>query len=138
MSPFSPFRKKKAFENKLGRGNENEVSLFHGTKPEVVKRICEENFDFRLAGENVGTMHGKGVYFATSPCLSDTYCSPDDQGYRHIILAKVLAGRTTFGDPELKKPPDNYDSVVDYTEKPRIYCVFDFNQCYPEYIIKYE
>ncbi|XP_061198218.1 E3 ubiquitin-protein ligase MIB2-like [Saccostrea echinata] len=131
--------KKKMFTKKYGRGNENEVRLLHGTKSETAFKICEENFDFRIAGENLSPMYGKGVYFATEPSLSDHYCSEEENnGLKYMLMARVLAGKMGYGSPELRKPPDACDCVVDYPSKPRIYCVFDFNQLYPEYVIKYK
>jgi poly [ADP-ribose] polymerase 7/11/12/13 len=132
-------RKKKMFTRKYGRGNENEVRLLHGTKSTIAFRICEENFDIRIAGENLSPMYGHGVYFATESSLSDHYSSDEEKdGLKYVIVARVLAGRMGYGKPELRKPPEDCDCVVDYPAKPRIYCIFDYNQLYPEYVVKYK
>ncbi|XP_022344604.2 E3 ubiquitin-protein ligase MIB1-like isoform X2 [Crassostrea virginica] len=130
---------KNKFIKKYGRGNENEIKLLHGTKPENVFKICDENFDFKIAGENLSPMYGKGVYFAMEASLSDHYSPRDEKdGLKYVLMARVLAGKMATGSPELRKPPADFDCTVDYPSKPRIYCVFDYNQLYPEYIIKYK
>lgn len=102
-------------------------------------KICDENFDFKIAGENLSPMYGKGVYFAVEASLSDHYSPRDEKdGLKYVLMARVLAGKMATGSPELRKPPTDFDCSVDYPSKPRIYCVFDYNQLYPEYIIKYK
>ncbi|KAH9518840.1 hypothetical protein Btru_006378 [Bulinus truncatus] len=63
-----------------------------------------------------------------------------------MFVARVLVGRPTRGSSGLKRPPpidENcplgkcYDSCVDSLESPKIFVVFDSNQCYPEYLIEY-
>ncbi|XP_048759482.1 E3 ubiquitin-protein ligase MIB2-like isoform X2 [Ostrea edulis] len=131
--------KKKMFTSKYGRGNENEVRLLHGTKSKTAFKICKENFDIRIAGENLSPMYGHGVYFATESSLSDHYSSEEESdGLKYVLMARVLAGKMGYGKPDLRKPPDDCDCVVDYPSKPRIYCIFDYNQLYPEYVIKYK
>lgn len=130
---------KAKFTKKYGRGNENEVKLLHGTKSDNIFKICQENFDFKVAGENLSPMYGKGVYFAAESSLSDHYCSEKERdGLKYMLMARVLAGKMGCGSPELRRPPDDCDCAVDSPSKPRIFCVFDYNQLYPEYVIKYK
>lgn len=133
------YRTKAKFTKKYGRGNENEVKLLHGTKSDNIFKICQENFDFKVAGENLSPMYGKGVYFAAESSLSDHYCSEKERdGLKYMLMARVLAGKMGCGSPELRRPPDDCDCAVDTPSKPRIFCVFDYNQLYPEYVIKYK
>uniref|UniRef100_K1PFI4 E3 ubiquitin-protein ligase mind-bomb n=1 Tax=Magallana gigas TaxID=29159 RepID=K1PFI4_MAGGI len=130
---------KAKFTKKYGRGNENEVKLLHGTKSDNIFKICQENFDFKVAGENLSPMYGKGVYFAAESSLSDHYCSEKERdGLKYMLMARVLAGKMGCGSPEIRRPPDDCDCAVDSPSKPRIFCVFDYNQLYPEYVIKYK
>lgn len=133
------YRTKAKFTKKYGRGNENEVKLLHGTKSDNIFKICQENFDFKVAGENLSPMYGKGVYFAAESSLSDHYCSEKERdGLKYMLMARVLVGKMGCGSPELRRPPDDCDCAVDSPSKPRIFCVFDYNQLYPEYVIKYK
>ncbi|KAK3588344.1 hypothetical protein CHS0354_040103 [Potamilus streckersoni] len=141
------FLTRRRFEAEYGPGCANELDLYHGTAFDVVHAICDQNFDFRLAGERVGTLFGKGTYFAIQAKYSDGYAAPDDNGMKYIFQAKVLAGNMTLGDPSYKRPPainerdpqsKLFDSCVDDVLTPRIFCVFNQNQYYPEYLIAYK
>ena len=125
----------------------NELQLFHGTQQEaVVQAIFKQNFDWRLCGKNA-TVFGKGSYFAKDALYSDRYTGPKKHtGVRWMFLARVLTGRCTQGQKDIVRPPpinnlrpygDLYDSCVDNVAKPRVYVIFDNDQCYPEYVISY-
>ena len=122
-----------------------EKRLFHGTSPEVVEAISKKNFDWRVCGKN-GTKYGEGSYFATNASYSHSYTKSDSDGSRFMFLAKVLVGSYTNGKPGYRRPPlkdpsdpasDLYDSCVDNDFNPNIFVIFDSDQFYPEYIIKY-
>lgn len=132
-------------ESIYGKGCANELDLYHGTDPENVETICHQNLDHRLAGDRVGTLFGQGSYFASDAKYSDGYAVADKNGHKFMFQCRVLAGKWTYGDPKYKRPPpiDDkassrlYDCCVDSTDKPRIFCLFDMNQYYPEYVIEY-
>ena len=122
-----------------------EKSLFHGTSPETVEAICKQNFDWRLHGKNA-TVYGQGSYFALNSSYSDAYAKEDANSSRFMFVAKVLVGSYTKGNSSYRRPPqkdpsnpasDLYDSCVDDRSNPTIFVVFDTDQFYPEYIIKY-
>lgn len=132
-------------ESRLGKGCANELDLYHGTKPELVDIICDQSLDPRLAGDNVGVLFGQGTYFATEAKYSDGYAEPNDKHHKFIFQCRVLAGKWTYGDPKYRRPPeiagsrrDLYDCCVDNVDKPKIFCLFDINQYYPEYVIEYK
>ncbi|XP_052278994.1 E3 ubiquitin-protein ligase MIB2-like isoform X2 [Dreissena polymorpha] len=138
--------KKREMERKYGQGSANELHLYHGTKPDIIENIIHDNFDFRISGSRVGALYGDGSYFATTSKYSDLYSSVDQNGHKFMFVAKVLAGKTCMGQAGLKRPPQidpndfkkgYYDAVVNQVLAPTIYCVFDMNQYYPEYYIKY-
>ena len=123
----------------------NEKRLFHGTSPDTVEAICKQNFDWRLHGKNA-TMYGEGSYFALNASYSDAYAKEDANSCRFMFVAKVLVGSYTEGYSSYRRPPpknlsnpasDLYDSCVDDKLNPTIFVVFDTDQFYPEYIIKY-
>ncbi|XP_048753764.2 E3 ubiquitin-protein ligase MIB2-like [Ostrea edulis] len=130
-----------------GSGCSNERELFHGTLPNLVDVICKDNLDFRLAGERVGALFGKGTYFASDAKYSDLYAQVDKDRSKYMFLVKVLCGNCALGDPKYARPPpvdpknpisELYDCCVDNLDNPRVFCVFDKNQYYPQYLVKYK
>ena len=122
-----------------------EKQLFHGTSPEAVTAICKQNFDWRLHGKNA-TMYGEGSYFAVNASYSHNYAKADTDSCRYMFLADVLVGSYTKGKSSFRRPPplqswnpesDLFDSCVDDEVHPTIFVVFDTDQFYPAYIIKY-
>ena len=128
------------------QGSSLQKKLFHGTRPEIVDNICKENFDWRLSGKNA-TRYGQGSYFAQNASYSDSYAThKDDFTSRFMFLADVLVGSHVKGDSSMRRPPpknpsnptsDLYDSCVNDERKPKIFVVFENDQCYPSYVIEY-
>lgn len=125
--------------------DEIEKLLFHGTTPDVVDAICKHNFDHRLRGKN-GTQYGEGSYFAVDASYSNNYSSDDGERTRYMFLASVLTGESKLGRRNFRRPPlkdpsnptsDLYDSCVDDENRPKIFVIFNDEQCYPSYLIKY-
>lgn len=62
-----------------------------------------------------------------------------------MYLARVLVGKYTDGEQGMKAPPARdpsrpemlFDSVVDKTEDPTIFVVFNDYHVYPEYLITF-
>lgn len=137
------YLRKRKLEYDYGKGCSNELSLFHGTTPDSLEVITEQNLDPRLAGGRTGTVLGKGIYFAKDASYSDSYAQPDDEGHKFMFLCKVLAGKTCQGKSDYTRPPQQFaggplfDSCVDNEKNPRIYCVYHDSQYYPEYLIEY-
>lgn len=44
----------------------------------------------------------------------------------------MLVGKAGRGRPQMRKPDNGFDSATDGN-----FCVFDNNQCYPEYVITF-
>lgn len=94
----------------------------------------------------VGARLGKGSYFAADAFYSshDFFSKPDENGDRYMIQCRVITGEYCVGKQSMKSAPykpgstlEQFDTVVDDINKPRIYCAFHDNSAYPEYIIKY-
>ncbi|XP_078585782.1 uncharacterized protein LOC144867602 [Branchiostoma floridae x Branchiostoma japonicum] len=142
------YNKKK---NQMKRQNNDELPrefrLFHGTNQEAVAPICRQNFDWRLSGNNVGQLFGRGSYFTKNASFASAYAQPSyPSGRRYMFFAKVLVGRFAKGDSSYRRPPpldesdpygQGYDSCVDDVQKPEIFVLFESSQCYPEYLIEY-
>ncbi|XP_063786904.1 protein mono-ADP-ribosyltransferase TIPARP-like [Pseudophryne corroboree] len=121
-----------------------ERHLFHGTNATNVEAICRQNFDPRVCNE---TVYGRGCYFARDACFSNTYSPPTTDGYRFMFLAKVLPGYPSVGQSTYVRPPPIsaedpasllYDSCVNKLQSPDIFVVFDNDQFYPYFLIKYQ
>ena len=122
-----------------------EKCLFHGTSPDAVEAICKQNFDWRVCGKN-GTKYGKGSYFAANASYSHSFAKCGADGFQFMFLARVLVGSFIKGEPEYLRPPskdpsnpssDLYDSCVNNESNPAVFVIFDSDQFYPEYVIKY-
>ncbi|XP_075062540.1 protein mono-ADP-ribosyltransferase TIPARP-like [Mixophyes fleayi] len=119
--------------------------LFHGTDATVIEAICKLNFDPRVSGKH-GTVYGKGCYFAKDASYAHGYSPTNSDGYRFMFLAKVLVGRPSLGKSSYARPPSInpedpasllYDSCVNKSINPDIFIVFDNDQFYPYFLIKY-
>lgn len=136
------FRKKIWMEKKLKAGSQLNVRrLFHGTKGLYVDAICQQGFDWRMCGSSVGTLYGKGSYFARDASYSQSYTD-----CKKMFLVRVLVGEYALGSSLMVRPPPKdpqkpygelYDSVVNEVGDPRIFVVFTQEQAYPEYLIEY-
>ncbi|XP_075898941.1 protein mono-ADP-ribosyltransferase PARP12 isoform X2 [Nelusetta ayraudi] len=130
-------------EKRNGGKAVNQQYLFHGTDASLVEAICEQNFDWRMCGVH-GTAYGKGSYFARDASYSNRY-SGVKIGTRNKIMfvALVLVGEYTKGTAAYVRPPHKsdgktfYDSCVNQTSDPSIFVIFEKQQIYPEYVIKY-
>lgn len=132
----------------LNQQQVNEKKLFHGTSPENVEAICEENFDPRIHKNNRKLMLGQGTYFALDAVTSHSYAKKDSNLFQYMFLVKVLVGSYTQAHgPSYQRPSSLedfakvdtrlYDSRVDNISNPTIFVVFDRNHFYPEYVIQY-
>ena len=61
--------------------------LFHGTKQVIVDAICQQGFDWRLNGSAVGTLYGKGSYFAKEAKYSASYTDSRGKIWRPGMFA---------------------------------------------------
>lgn len=141
-------QKKKFMQSMLRETKDGclERYLFHGTQSNHIEAIFNQNFDPRVSGKNA-TAYGKGSYFAKDASYSHGYAPASPEGHHFMFLAKVLVGRTTLGDKSYTRPPPLneecassllYDSCVDKAKDPTIFIIFDNDQFYPYFIIKYQ
>jgi poly [ADP-ribose] polymerase 7/11/12/13 len=92
----------------------------------------------------LGTQYGKGCYFAVDSSYSDSYA--ENGTNKSMFVAKILPGEYVCGKSSYRRPPrkdesdlssDLYDSCVDNVWNPTIFVIFDNNQIYPEFLIRY-
>lgn len=134
----------------------NEFFLFHGTKPDAAKTICERtHFRVDLSGSNKGSLYGPGIYFAESSAKADEYAMDDDRedglykGLFAMLLCRVTLGnpvKTTEVEPDVPKLAealacDDHHSILGDREAARgtfrEFIVRDANQAYPAYAVIY-
>lgn len=144
-SMFNSYMLRKQTMDEKNGTIDNELELFHGTKPDSVKEINVQGFNRSLCGVH-GAAFGDGVYFAKDASYSLTYSQPGANDERRMYLARVLVGKYTAGEQRLKKPPPKdpskpeilFDSVVNRSEDPTIFVVFNDYHAYPKYLITFE
>ena len=124
--------------------------LFHATDESTVEEIVKGNFNRSFAGKN-STSYGQGSYFARDASYSarvrkggENYSVPNEEGFKFVILCRVLVGDFCRGYETFKVPPDmpdgtrRYDTTVDNTEDPTVFVTYNDAQVYPEYIVKFQ
>ena len=132
--------------------NENEMTVFHGTRttdPELIYK-GSEGFDFRHSSQG---MWGKANYFAVNASFCESYQYTDPATNANKILqVKLLAGNVAHLSPSssLTMPPSlpssvnhqfvgqRYDTVSgDHSGGSKVYMVYTNERAYPEYLITY-
>lgn len=111
--------------------------LWHGTVWEAVANITQNGFNRAYSGRH-GSKLGRGSYFAEDAAYALRFCGRS-QTTRALFLAGVLPGRFCRGEEGLVEPPVDaggmrYDSTVDDTERPKVFCVFRDFQALPLYV----
>ncbi|MEE6526302.1 hypothetical protein FKM82_026876 [Ascaphus truei] len=123
-----------------------ERHLFHGTGASVVEAICRQNFD-PLVCRKHRTKYGKGCYFTKLADFAHLFATANSDGHHYMFLAKVLVGSPAVGLSHLRRPPPQcpddpnsplYDSCMSDLNDPKSFIIFDSEQCYPYFIIKYQ
>ncbi|XP_064092682.1 protein mono-ADP-ribosyltransferase PARP12-like isoform X3 [Macrobrachium nipponense] len=139
----------RAFQNKVKAMARNSGSLeavdiqylFHEANPDVIKRICLENFDWRLHGSTFGYTFGKGTYFSTEPSPAATTAHANAPQEHQLFIAQVAVGSKAIGTSSLIRPPFNrktnklFDSTVDQLPVPKIIVKYDKQEYYPAYLV---
>ena len=131
----------------------NEFYLFHGTSSEMAEVICKHCFDERVASLN--GLYVAGSYFAMNSCKSHQYSSAKGKSSNFVMLVcRVAMGSpycTVTSHRNERRPPDNgatpgrpFDSIFAEhgigsggEQHHNEVVVFDHNQVYPEYIVRY-
>ncbi|XP_069032476.1 protein mono-ADP-ribosyltransferase PARP10 [Embiotoca jacksoni] len=141
---YNQYKLKKASVLQRATYPEVERTLYHGTSETSVKEICVHGFNRSFCGKNA-TVYGQGVYFAVNSALSvqDQYSPPNADGYKFVIVSKVLTGDYTKGCHSMKTAPLKetgdiplrYDSVTDDITKPSMFVIFNDTQAFPEYLV---
>ncbi|RZC32610.1 PARP domain containing protein [Asbolus verrucosus] len=132
----NPFLKK-AYELKKEQKRVNypyceERLLFHGTTRANVDAICKFNFDWRLCKAH---KYGKGVSFSPNSTYASCY-SEKNVHNKVMIVAKVLIGRSCYGNEFMTLPDDGCDTSQKGVEA-IVVVKYEDNEFLPVYKIKY-
>lgn len=118
-----------------------EMYLFHGTRSSNVYSICENNFDWRRHGSQIGHRFGQGVSFSHVSHYASHYC---DKGHRQkvMIVTKVLIANVCDGNGNMLIPPYlPYQKPLRYdtSQKPdgRVHVKYSDDEFYPAYKITF-
>lgn len=82
----------------------------------------------------LGTLFGSGVYFSSRAYYSHGYANPNEDNEQCMFVCRVLAGKTTKGDPSMKVRPTGFDSTTDGIH---MTVTYHDAQAYAEYLITY-
>lgn len=142
----------KAFKH-FSKQKDTEQLLFHGCPETSTDMIIHSCFNRSFAGVNgkkekvfvdlidictfqlTGVVYGVGVYFSKNASYSHNYArmSPNNNK-RCMFLVKVLVGKSTLGNKDMRVPPIGFDST---TDKNHIFVTYHDDQAYAEYLITY-
>ncbi|CAH2272630.1 TCDD-inducible poly [ADP-ribose] polymerase-like [Pelobates cultripes] len=142
------YARKKDYMSRILSETENnnlERYLFYSAHYALVENICRQNFDARVIGKHT-PQYGEGCYFFKSARYAHNFIHASPCGHCFMFLAKVLVGCPTVGYPSLRRPPPLnpedtasllYDSCVSRLKDPNIFVLFDDDQFYPYFLIRY-
>ncbi|XP_062373866.1 protein mono-ADP-ribosyltransferase PARP12-like [Sardina pilchardus] len=131
---------KNQMKNESGK-NVRVAQLFHGAESEYIDAICHGNTDrsFNTFKDN---RFGIGCYFSKDASYANQYTNK--HGVRFLFVCQVVVGDYALGQPDYYRPPFkdekktvSFDSCVDDLARPSVYVIFERNQTYPEFLIKY-
>jgi Poly(ADP-ribose) polymerase catalytic domain len=83
----------------------------------------------------VGTVYGHGVYFHAQAQYSHTYAKPNASGQRAMFLARVLIGKTSVGNSQMRVPPTGCDTT---TDGGHIFVTYHDAAAYAEHLITFK
>ncbi|XP_059490043.1 poly [ADP-ribose] polymerase tankyrase-2-like [Neocloeon triangulifer] len=136
-------------------GRVQEIRLFHGTNNAL--SIAESGFQVKFAKKS--GMFGKGIYFADLSSKSNQYtfegcnkpCKLHNEEFCEVCERTMLICRVAMGNQYkaqnamngIEEPPAGFHSVVAEPGvckniKYREYVIYQDNQAYPGYLVKYK
>ena len=88
------------------------------------------------------TWYGEGTYLAVNAHYSHSYARPNDAGIRNMYYCRCLTGDYIESNEHTRMAPQKegwvaYDTTVNRQVDPVMFIVYDADQVYPQYLIKY-
>ncbi|GFP79931.1 probable inactive poly [ADP-ribose] polymerase sro5 [Phtheirospermum japonicum] len=106
-------------------GNANGKYAWFGASKNVINEINSHGFGFPTSNRT----HGQGVYLspADHPIESVQSAAPDEDGLKHMLLCRVILGKTEAicpGSEQYNPSSEEFDSGVDNLESPQKYIIW--------------
>ncbi|KAL3618037.1 hypothetical protein CASFOL_038358 [Castilleja foliolosa] len=130
----------KAVEEKCG-GNANVKFAWFGASKNEINEVISHGFGFPTSNRT----HGHGVYLspADHPIESVQSAAPDEDGLKHMLLCRVILGRTEAtcpGSEQYNPSSEEFDSGVDNLESPNKYIIWTSHmntRILPEFVVSF-
>lgn len=129
-------------KNHNNGGNSNFKYAWYGSSFERIQQILSRGFSFHDLQDNPISA---AICLSPdhSPALSLEKCIPDEDGVKHLLLCRVLLGKSELIHPNsTQNEPscDEFDSGVDDFENPKKYIFWSHNMnslILPEYVLSF-
>ncbi|CAA0836119.1 Probable inactive poly [Striga hermonthica] len=130
----------RAVQTRCG-GNANLTYAWFGASKNEIDMIIDYGFGLPKSG----LTHGHGVHLCSinHPIESVLSTSPDENGLRHILLCRVILGKTEVicpGSQQNNPSSEEFDSGVDNIETPQKYIVWTSRMnthILPEFLVSF-
>ncbi|KMT10592.1 hypothetical protein BVRB_5g117130 [Beta vulgaris subsp. vulgaris] len=143
VQSFQVHSKALASNNNGGAGaspNSMKFAWFGGSK-ERIHHILSRGFSFNDIRDNINA----AIYLSPdhSPVNSLEKAIPDEDGVRHLLLCRVVLGRSELVQPnsaQTEPSSNEFDSGVDDFENPKKYIIWSSNMnshILPEYVVSF-
>ncbi|XP_048136607.1 probable inactive poly [ADP-ribose] polymerase SRO5 [Rhodamnia argentea] len=134
----------RAVRMKGGANTANMKYAWYATSKEEISKILSYGFGYSGKPEN-NDLHGRGVYFTPYgyPLESVKSAPIDEDGLRHLLLCRVLLGKTELvgpGSEQSHPSSEQYDSGIDNLSSARRYIIWSTHlntHVLPEYIVSF-
>uniref|UniRef100_UPI001CB99982 probable inactive poly [ADP-ribose] polymerase SRO5 n=1 Tax=Erigeron canadensis TaxID=72917 RepID=UPI001CB99982 len=134
----------KALEKKIGSADVNvKYAWFGGSKAEI-DRIIAHGFGYENIAKNGGFGHGVVLSADHSPLNSVESAIVDGDGVKHILLCRVLVGKTELvnqGSAQCCPSSEDFQTGVDDMVSPKKYIVWSSHMnshILPEFVISFK
>uniref|UniRef100_A0A164TBT8 Poly [ADP-ribose] polymerase n=2 Tax=Daucus carota subsp. sativus TaxID=79200 RepID=A0A164TBT8_DAUCS len=128
--------------SRKNRGNPNVKFAWYGGSKKEIDEVLAHGF----ASPGNGGLHGRGVYLSPANFPLDSVLSSDadDSGLRHIILCRVILGKSEqirAGSEQFQPSSEEFDSGMDNLDEPNKYIIWS---CYmnshilPSFVISFK
>lgn len=130
---------------KAARGDANATFGWYGASAEGIAGVVKHGFGRTNAGMLGIEARGAGVHLSppNSPFQSSRLAEADESGEKHIVLCRVVLGKSEkvdAGSAQCHPSSDEFDSGVDDLTDPRWYIIWSTHMnthILPEYIVSF-
>ena len=113
-------------------GKVDTISLFHGTRTNLIEKIAKEGFDVT---KNIKSAYGIGTYAAKKASYSFNYMDIDRDEISFMFIVDMLVGRKAVCKDKINT--SLYDNSVDNVKNPSIFVTPYNSGCIPKYVVAF-